>query len=338
MAGAHCVSFGARPRSLREASRATRNGMGRAIEAGCPAYGRGPRRIERISGALRSCDGRVVRKAPAGAAALGHGGPYVGRSCGHAGIAGWHGEVAAVCRQKEISGEVAMLCDKYKEALIEAAAGGTALSDVLREHVEACVHCGAMLADERILFAAVDAGLHKAANARVRPSFVPNVKAKLATETVPGRNPIPGWAFVPATAALALAVVFLSLPWGAHDKALTAASAGTSKVPARAGAAGLSVAPEHKIRYSAQALKVTDQQNVSGAASHEPEVLIQPEEEEFLKRFYAAVRTPAGEAKVVITDNHEVTPKPLVIEQIEVTDLKIENLDEEAGLARARTK
>jgi len=231
-----------------------------------------------------------------------------------------------------------MLCDKYKEALIEAAAGGTALSDVLREHVEACVHCGAMLADERILFAAVDAGLHKAANARVRPSFVPNVKAKLATETVPGRNPIPGWAFVPATAALALAVVFLSLPWGAHDKALTEAIAVTSKVPARAGAAGLSVAPEHKIRYSAQALKVTDQQNVSGAASHEPEVLIQPEEEEFLKRFYAAVRTPAGEAKVVITDNHEVTPKPLVIEQIEVTDLKIENLDEEAGLARAGTK
>src|ERR1700719_3592489 len=34
MAGANCVSFGARPRSLGEASRATRNGMGSAIEAG----------------------------------------------------------------------------------------------------------------------------------------------------------------------------------------------------------------------------------------------------------------------------------------------------------------
>jgi len=80
------------------------------------------------------------------------------------------------------------------------------------------------------------------------------------------------------------------------------------------------------------------QPNVSAATSHEPEVLIQPEEEESLKRFYATVRNSVGDAKVVVTDIHEVTPKPLVIEQIEVRDLKIENLDEESGLAQAGTK
>ncbi len=227
-----------------------------------------------------------------------------------------------------------MLCDKYKKALVEAASGA-ALPNAIREHVEACAHCGATLAGERNLFAAIDAGLHNAANAKVDSSFVPNVKASLATQTVPGRSPIPGWALVCATGALALAIAFLSLP---HNQARTEAIVVPSKVPARTGLAELSLGPEHKARYSGRALEAPMQPNVSAATSHEPEVLIQPEEEESLKRFYATVRNSAGDAKVVVTDNHEVTPKPLVIEQIEVRGLKIENLDEESGLAQTGTK
>ncbi len=230
-----------------------------------------------------------------------------------------------------------MLCDKYKEALIEAAASEVALPHALHEHVQACKHCAAMLAGEQTLFAAVDAGLQKAANAKVRSSFLPNVKANLAAETVPTGNPIPAWGLVCATGALALTVAFLSLPRGAHDKANTEAITVQRKVPAVEDEVGLSVAPEHD-SYSAKAIKAQKHQNVAGAASHEPEVLVQPEEEEFLKRFYALMRSPVGEAKVVVTDNHEVTPKSLVIEQIEVSDLKIENLDEESGLAQTGTK
>ncbi len=139
-----------------------------------------------------------------------------------------------------------MLCDKYKKALVEAAASGAALPNALREHVDACAHCGAMLAGERNLFAAVDAGLHQAVNAKVRSSFLPNVKANLATQTVPGRSPIPGWALVCATGALALAIAFLSLP---HNQARTEAIVVPSKVPARTGLAELSLGPEHKARY-----------------------------------------------------------------------------------------
>jgi hypothetical protein len=232
-----------------------------------------------------------------------------------------------------------MLCDKYKEELIEAAASGAALPGGLREHVEACALCGARLAAERTLFAAVDAGLHKAANAKVRSSsFLPNVKASLATETLPTRNPIPCWAFVCATGALALAAAFLSVPRGAHDKARTEAVTVPSKVPAGAGRLELSLTSEHKTRYSAGAFRAAEQENVPRIMSHEPEVLIQPGEEEFLKRLYVAVRNPERYAAPVVTDNHEVTPKPLVIEQIEVRDLKIENLDEESGLAQTDSK
>jgi hypothetical protein len=229
-----------------------------------------------------------------------------------------------------------MLCDKYKEALIETAASGAALRISLREHVDACVHCRATLAGERSLFAAVDAGLHRAANAEVRSCFLPNARAKLATETVPTRNPIRGWAFVCATGAVALAAAFLSLPHGAHDQARTEAITMPSKVPA--GARGSSFVPERKPRYSARASTVPEQQNVFNTANHEPEVLIQPEEEEFLKRFYAAVRNQARDVRAVVADEHEIAPKPLIIEQIEVKDLKIENLDEESGLTQTGTK
>ena len=97
----------------------------------------------------------------------------------------------------------------------------------------------------------------------------------------------------------------------------------------QSGASGWAVAAKEQQK---------EQQDVASTTSHEPDVLIQPEEEELLKRFYAGMRNPVGEAKVVVTDNHEVTPKSLVIEQIEVRDLRIENLDEESGLAQTGTK
>jgi len=231
-----------------------------------------------------------------------------------------------------------MLCDKYKEALIETAASGAALPNALREHMEACAHCGATLVGEQTLFAAVDASLHRAANARVSSGFLPNVKANLATETVPTRNPIPGWAFVCATGALALAAAFLSLPRGPHERARTESITAPSKAPAGVGGVGLGFVPDRKTRYSARASKVLEQQNISDTARHEPEVLIQPEEEEFLKRFYATVNNPARDVRVVVADGQEITPKSLVIEQIEVKDLRIENLDEESRLAQTGTK
>src|SRR5712672_486859 len=223
-----------------------------------------------------------------------------------------------------------MLCEKYKEALVEAAASGAVLPNALREHVRACEHCAAMLTGERALFAAVDAELHKAANAKVRSSFVPNVQATLATETVPTRNPIPAWGLVCATGVLALAVAFLSLPRGAHDKANAEAITVQRKVPAVAGGVGLSLAPEHKTRFSARAVKPQEQQDVAGAASDEAEVLVQPEEDEYLRRFYATERNPGGDVRAIVADQHEIMAKPQVIAQIEVKDLRIEDMDDES--------
>lgn len=228
-----------------------------------------------------------------------------------------------------------MLCDQYKKALIEAAASGAALPNRVREHVDACAHCASVLAGEQTLFAAVDAGLQRTANTKVRSSFLKNVKTNLATETVPTRGSYPGWALVCATGALALATVFLIR--GAHEKAPTGAITVPSKAHAGGDNPGLSFASERKSFYSARAFNAPKQQDVSANTSREPQVLIQPGEEESLKRFYAAMRNPAGDARAIVTDEHEIAPKSLVIEQIEVKEPKFDNLDEESGLARADT-
>jgi hypothetical protein len=229
-----------------------------------------------------------------------------------------------------------MLCDKYKEALTEAASS-TALPDVLREHLETCAYCRASLVSQRTLFAAVDAGLHKAANAKARSSFHTNVKANLTALAVT-HNPIPARALVCATGALALAAAFLSLPRGPQDKARPEAIIVPSKVPASAGGVELSLGPESKIRYSARGLRASEQRGFSSGASHEPEVLIQPDEEAFLKRFYVAVRDPAGEARAIVTEEQEIMLTPQAIAQIEVEDLRIEDLGRESELTQTGTK
>ena len=231
-----------------------------------------------------------------------------------------------------------MLCDKYKKELIEAAASGAALPILVRQHVDACARCRAKLAAAQALFAVADAGLRKTANAEVPSSFLPNVKANLATETVPARDPIPGWAFVCATGTLVLAVALLGLPRGTHNQAGTESGTVPSRASADTDGIGLRSVAERKTPDSARVSKVRAQQNVSVTTSHESEVLVQPEEEEFLKRFYTAARNPARDAGTVIADEHELTPKPLVIERIEVRDVRIENLDEESGVAQTGTK
>src|SRR5260370_5036940 len=301
--------------------------MGAARQASRGAYGRRSGSVERVSGALRSRAGRIAGKAAAGVAAIGDGGAYAGRSSGDAGLASGHGEVATICGEKEISGEVAMLCDKYKEALIEAAASGAALPISLREHVDACGRCRATLATEQTLFAAIDAGLHRAANAKVRDCFLPKVKANLAGETVPARNPIPRWAFVCATGALVLAAALLNLPRSSHDEGRTEGIIASSELPTGVGGRRLSLVPAPKTFFSARTSKAPNRQNVSHTNSHEPAAVIQPEKEETLKRFHAHARNRTVDGRAIARDEQQMTPKSVDIEQIEVKNLTIENLE-----------
>src|SRR5260370_23039812 len=210
LAGAHRVSAGAGPGPLGETARGARNRVGATSKASCFAYGRGTGGFQRISGALRSCAGRAAGKAPAGAAAVGDGWVHGGRSCSDAGLAGRHGEVAAVRGQKEISGEVAMLCDNYKEALTEAAASGTALPGSLLAHLGACAACHAFLATQQALFTFVDNGLRSRANIAMPSKFDHRIRAALQIQVSPPRRG-QSWAFAFGSIAVAAAVLLAIL-------------------------------------------------------------------------------------------------------------------------------
>jgi hypothetical protein len=95
-----------------------------------------------------------------------------------------------------------MLCDKYKEALMEAAANGGALSNSLREHVETCAHCGAKLAAEQALFTAVDFNVRRSANAELPDSLLPSIRSRLTEERTIRRSSSPAWVAIAASAAL----------------------------------------------------------------------------------------------------------------------------------------
>jgi anti-sigma factor RsiW len=103
-----------------------------------------------------------------------------------------------------------MPCEHYKDALVEAAATGAEPQGELRAHLAACTSCRSALAEEKSLFASIDAGLHATANAEVPPSLLPRVRAAL--EEVSG--PKHAWlsnGLALATAAAVILTLSISL-------------------------------------------------------------------------------------------------------------------------------
>src|SRR4029077_12682791 len=114
------------------------------------------------------------------------------------------------CGPQETSGEVAMLCDKYQEALTEAAASGITPGGIAGEHLKACARCGQFLAAQEAAFALVDLQLRRTANPDVPRNFEQRALSAMGKESLQKRrafSPMFGFAAMAVAAALALAVV-----------------------------------------------------------------------------------------------------------------------------------
>jgi hypothetical protein len=104
-----------------------------------------------------------------------------------------------------------MLCQHYKKALIETAAGGSEPQGDLRVHLDACAACRAAFEQEQSLFGSIDAGLHVAANTEVPASLLPRVRARLDEESSPRRIWATNW-LVLASAAVIVVAFFAARP------------------------------------------------------------------------------------------------------------------------------
>lgn len=76
-----------------------------------------------------------------------------------------------------------MSCEAYNQSLMDAATSGE-LAPALRTHLTQCDSCHAAFAQDQMLYAAIDTGLHAAANPEIPSTFLPRVHVALNNEAV----------------------------------------------------------------------------------------------------------------------------------------------------------
>ena len=105
-----------------------------------------------------------------------------------------------------------MTCEKYENALLEAASNGE-LNAKLARHLERCSTCRMTLRSERKLFSRIDSALRAQVNEDPRPRFLVQLRLQLSKELTarPGSDRV----WYVAGAALALVAAFFGA--GAGD-------------------------------------------------------------------------------------------------------------------------
>src|SRR6202795_1623817 len=76
-----------------------------------------------------------------------------------------------------------MICDHYKQTLLELAARGAEPDPELLAHLQASCSCRSAFENERSLFASIDSCLRSSANTEIPSSFIPTVRAQLQRES-----------------------------------------------------------------------------------------------------------------------------------------------------------
>ena len=104
-----------------------------------------------------------------------------------------------------------MICDKYKHALLLAAATNNELEAKLSQHLQHCSKCRTTLCSERELFSRIDTVLRAQVNGDPRPGFLTDLRVQLSKEqaTRPGSNRM--WQLAGAALALILIAMFYPL-------------------------------------------------------------------------------------------------------------------------------
>jgi hypothetical protein len=227
-----------------------------------------------------------------------------------------------------------MVCDKYKEAMIEIAASGAALPVAVQEHVDACAHCGAMLAVQQALFTSIDAGLHCRANIRVPSNFEHRVRAALQIQVTRGPrsySSILAFGLMAATAALALAI-FLTHNASNSGRGIPPSSRAQTELSvshprAASGDSKKLEAPSREALHSrSSALNVADRRNVQALGNNGVEVLVPPGQEELLVKYMEGVAARKTRATFSASLQHEADMKPMEVRSIEISELVVKPL------------
>ena len=223
-----------------------------------------------------------------------------------------------------------MPCEHYQNALIEAAASGTAPQGELRAHLAGCAACRNAFAQEQSLFSSMDEGLRAAVNDEVPASLLPRVRARLADEAVPRRMWTQPLIFAAASIALVFAIFLFVWPHHtSHDnQAKRTLQIPVSDTPAT-NARGQNSDPATQVVSSNvnNSKSLRHSTFLRQAASSQLEVLVPADEREAFSRFVFTVEQRRDVAAALLAPSPKKQDALLTVEPLQIAHLEVKPLE-----------
>ena len=227
-----------------------------------------------------------------------------------------------------------MLCDKYKEALIEAAASGAALPIPVREHVDVCGRCRATLATQQTIFSAIDAGLHSRTNLEVPANFDHRVRAALelqASRKERRYSSVFAFGSLAAAAVVAMAILLTHNPNQrtqerpplAVEQVGALASHSTS---ARSGSNQIEPSSPQSAHSRANTLNFPHSAKGGALRNKSVEVLVPEGQEELLVKYMQGIAARRPQVAISASLQHELDMKPIDVSPVEISALVVKPL------------
>jgi hypothetical protein len=224
-----------------------------------------------------------------------------------------------------------MLCDKYKEALIEAAANAAALPNSVRDHVDACARCNEMLAAEQKLFAMMEERLRSRVNVPVPANFDHRVRAALpAHVSLQRRSYLPLFAWGSVGAALMIGITLMQSVKPSKNEPQTSAVQSGPSVPEQQSTIAASAVDRSKFpakRYPRmRAFTNSQRPEGRGIESDQPDVLVPPGQQDLLVKYMEEVSARKTRAMLSASSPHELEMKPIEVLPVEISQLVVKPL------------
>lgn len=190
-----------------------------------------------------------------------------------------------------------MTCDKYKNALLLAAASNYELDAELARHLVRCATCRTTLRSRQELFARIDSALRAQVNEDPPPGFLARLRCQLSKE--PAR---PGsrreWQAAGAALALVLFAIFYPLVNSRQSRIHRNLQTPSLKVP---HGGGMTQSAHVREDLAVRSSHHSRRPGVQSAAPREPEVLVPPDEQIAFAQFVACVARRDASAQAVVT-------------------------------------
>lgn len=218
-----------------------------------------------------------------------------------------------------------MLCESYRQPLIDSLAAGEPLPPELAKHLAGCSACASAFAEEGTLFAAIEYSLGVAVNVPAPPSLVPRVRAQIARGAVKASWRGPVLAFATLSLVAGVAAIWPGFHSTPDDLGGRSSAAVTSTVQS----ADSREAIESLVHSTPSVQKASSRLISHSTVRSDVEVLVSPEEQAGLERYAVRLRARALEntARAAVTNDPPFQIQPLEIAVMDLRQLSIEPLE-----------